>query len=183
MKLLYASLTVAALALGCAGPEVHFDYDLHANYAAFRTFDWYAAPKGAAKPGERNPMMDARVRRAVEAEFAAKGLRKETSADPDFLVTYYPTYHRVRHGRVHLGIGLGMGPVGVGVAAPVAGGTRGAVGSIILEIQDFKTHQQVWRAVAADVLDDTLSPEDAEADVNRAVKRMLARFPPSTPAS
>jgi hypothetical protein len=181
MKVLITVLAAAALTVGCGYPEVRYDYDLHANYAGFHTFDWYAAPK-EAKAGHRNPMMDARVTRAVEAEMASKGIRRETAADPDFYLTYYPAYEPVHRSRVHVGLGFGMGPVGVGVAAPVSGAPRGAVGSIVLEVQDFKTHQMVWRAVAKDILDESLSPEDAEADIAKAVKKMLTKFPPATAA-
>jgi len=180
MRMTYAFLTVLALATGCAGPKVNFDYDARASYAAFKAWDWYAAPKGA---GAANPINDTRVRRAVEAELAAKGFRRETSADPDFYVLYQANYGPKRTGRGHVSVGLGMIPVrglnlGVGVAGPIAGGRKGRVGSILLEVKDARSQQVVWRAEAEDVLDDALSPEEADQDVAAAVKKMLEKFPP-----
>lgn len=183
MKILCACFAI--LALGCSGPEVRYDYDAKASYAAFHRYDWYAPPPAARPQGPRSPFMDARVRRAVESELAARHFLRETSADPDFLVVYYPVY-RLRggaRGAMSFGMAFGgfRGPgVGVGVAAPLEGGTRGMVGSIVLEIEDGKTHQLVWKAVAEDVLDDSASPEAASQDVTEAVRKMLGRFPPSS---
>jgi hypothetical protein len=57
------------------------------------------------------------------------------------------------------------------------------VGSIVLEIKDFKSQQIIWKAQAEDVLDDTGTPEDSDQDVAAAVKKMLMRFPPTASAS
>jgi hypothetical protein len=164
--------------MGCAGPDIHFDYDVKANYQSYHAYDWYAAPKTA--PG--NPLLDQRVRRAVEAELALRGFKREITADPEFLVTYYPAFAARRRSRGAFSIGLGMGgPVGLGlgIAAPLTARSAGQVTSIVLEIQDFKTHQLIWKAAAADVLDGTEGPEDADAAVAEAVKKMLKRFPPT----
>jgi hypothetical protein len=184
-------LIVLGLALGCAGPAVQFDYDSKVDYASYHTYDWYAPSRGAQAlaGGAPNPLMDTRVRRAVEAQLAVRNFRRETTGDPDFLVTYYPVYQR-RFSRTHVGFGLGLGMgvargvgVGVGVSGP-AGEARpaGGIGSIVLEIQDYKTHQLVWKATAEDVLDASDTPEGSDEDVAVAVKKMLAKFPPTPKA-
>ena len=189
MKALWSSLAVLGLFLGCSGPALHFDYDSKANYSSYHSYDWYAASKGAQSrgAGASNTLVDTRVRRAVEAELAARNFRKETTADPDFLVTYYPVYLPRTGRRPHVGIGLGLGGrgmgLGVGVGAPIGPRPSGQIGNNVLEIQDYKTHLLVWKAVAEQVLDDTDTPEDAELDVARAVKKMLEKFPPASARS
>jgi hypothetical protein len=183
MRRLTLGAAALVLGLGCAGPQLHFDYDAQASFGTYHAYDWYVAPKGA-QAGGGSPIVDARVRRAVDTELAARGFRRETAADPDFLVVYYPIYEARRGHRPRVGIGLGLGGfrgvgLGVGVNAPVGPAPRGTIGSIVLEIQDFKTHQLVWKAEASDVLDDHDSPEDADIEVNRAVQKMLKRFPPT----
>jgi len=178
MKMLASSLAVLALTLGCAGPEIHYDYDAKATFQNYRTYDWYAPAKGDKTRGAgQNPIADTRVRRAVETELDARKIRKETSADPDFLLTYYPVYQARKGHRARLGMGLGLPGLGVGVSAPVGAKPTGKIGSIVLEVQDFKTHTLVWKAVADGVLDDTETPEDADQSVAEAVKKMLKRFP------
>jgi hypothetical protein len=186
MRILTASLACILLTLGCSGPDIHYDYDAKARFPDLHSYDWYAAdpPAQAQAWGVKNPFMDARVRRAVESVLAQKHFQKETAADPDFLVTYYPVYgpRRVEPGRVGVGMAFGFrGPgLGVGVAGPVGGpDPHSAAGSIVLEIKDARTRALLWKAEAEDVLDASESPEEADHDVAVAVKRMLDRFPPS----
>jgi len=166
--------------LGCSGPAVQYDYDAKTNFSAYRTYDWRAAP-GAA-PGKAagfdNSIMNGRVRRAVETELAAKGFRKETAADPDFLVIYHPVGRATRARRAHVGMGFGFGPLGLGVAAPVGEPQVQTEGSIVLEVEDFRTGTQVWRATAEGVLQGSDSPEEADSNVAEAVHSLLKRFPP-----
>jgi len=179
-SMLVAGMMAAALAglTGCSGPEVHYDYDLKAEFAGYHSWDWLAPAKGGPRGGFDNAIMAGRVTRAVEAELAAKGLRRDTGLAPDLLVTYYPVGTVTRAHRVHLGLGLGIGPLGVGVGAPVGNGHREALGSIVLEMQDYKTRAVVWKATAEDVLRDSDSPEEADAAVTTAVRSLLKRFPP-----
>lgn len=181
MRLLWVSLTIMGLGLGCAGPDLHFDYDVRANYQALHSFDWYAPTRAeqAQARGVQNAIMDKRVRQSVEAELALKNFKRELNADPDFLVTYYPIYQFRQGHRAHIGIGIGLPGMAVGVGAPVGSRPTGAVGSIVLEVQDFKTHQMIWKGTAAEVLDDTETPEDSDQDVAKAVKLLLAKFPPT----
>ncbi|MDR3671722.1 MAG: DUF4136 domain-containing protein [Holophaga sp.] len=180
---LFRSMMVAGVLAGlagCAGPEVHYDYDAKANFAGYQTYDWLAAPKRAAARGGAfdTAIMNNRVKRAVGAALAAKGYRLETGADPDFLVSYYPVRKGDRSHQVHLGLGLGMGPMGVGVGAPVGSRHAESVGSMVLEIQDFRTKTVVWKATAEKVLESSDSPEEADDAVKSAVTGMLKKFPP-----
>lgn len=167
-----------ALVLGCSGPRTHFDYDAKAFYVQYKSFDWKLAPKAAKSA---NPLADTRVRRAVESQLVAKGFRREPTADPDFLVSYYPTYEKVQGRGGRIGVGIGLSPVpglGIGLGTAVGGRRRKVVGSIVLEIEDFKSKQLVWRAIAEDVLHEDARPEEAEQDVAEAVKALLDKFPP-----
>jgi len=180
---LYRSLMVTGVLAGlmaCAGPAVQYDYDVNANFSAYKTFDWLAAPRGEAAKGAGfdNAIMNARVRRLVAAGLAAKGFRQETSADPDFLVIYYPVSQRDRPKQVRLGLGMGLGPLGIGVNAPVGDRRGESYGSLVLEVQDFRSKAVVWKATAERALEGSDSAEEAEAAAKAAVDGMLKRFPP-----
>jgi hypothetical protein len=170
------------LLAGCAPYTVKFDYDSHASYASYKTYDWYAASKKAQgkSDGVENPIMDRRVRSAVERGLAAKGFRMEKTGEPDFLVTYYPVY---RHGTVYTTTTLGTGwgwyrPWGYGVGTQFTEARAFREGTIVLEIVDNKTNQLIWQAAAEGALTGLDDPEDAEQQVGAAVTQMLARFPP-----
>jgi hypothetical protein len=175
-------MVTSALAglVACSGPQVNYDYDVKANFAAYKTFDWRPAPgKGAAKGGVfDNAIMDSRVQRAVVAKLEAKGFHQAAGAEPDFLVTAYPIRQGEKSHQVHLGMGFGLGPLGLGVGAPVGDRHADALGSIVLEVQDFRSRAVVWRATAVKVLQASDKPDESEDAVKDAVSSMLKRFPP-----
>lgn len=170
-----APLALALLA-GCAPFTVRHDYDTHFAYAQLKTWDWYAAPRNAQDKaaGVQNPIMDRRVRANVEQQLATKGFRQEKTGEPDFLVTYYPVYHR--------GMAMTTTTMGFGWRWGWGSSYTEAVpyqeGSIVIEIADNKSHTLLWRGVAEGALTGLDDPEDAETQVAAAVKAVLARFPP-----
>lgn len=178
--ILPAALGLAVLT-GCAPYTVRADYDTTANYAAYKTFDWYAASKYAKgkTDGGASAIMDRRVRHAVEKQLLAKGFQRNTKADPDFLVTYYPVY---RNRRVvtttNVGGGWGWRPFHYGVNSAVSEVRDIKEGSIVLEIVDYKTNELIWQSVADGALTDLRTPEDADEVVNDAISRMMEKFPP-----
>jgi len=174
---------VVALAVltGCAPFTVKYDYDAQAHFEQFRTYDWYAAsPKAKGKAeGVANPIMDRRVRSAVARELAARGLKQEQAGEPDLLVTYYPVYsHRALVTSTGFDSGWGYRPFGLGMGTRVTEVRPYQEGSIVLELVDNKTNQLIWQAAAEGALTGLEDPQEAEEQVGKAVKALLARFPP-----
>jgi hypothetical protein len=177
----FVPIPLLAILAGCTPFYVNYDYDPHASFAAFKTYDWYAAsPRAKGTPGEsNNPIMDRRVRRIVERELAARGYRRLETGEPDFLLTYYPVYRsRIVGSYTAMGGGWGWGrPWGYGV-----GGFQELrayrEGSMVLEVVESKSNLMVWQAVADGALTGLDDPQDAEEQVTLAVRRMLAKFPP-----
>jgi len=182
MKSLRPLLTAGALAIlaACSSPAVHVDYDAGAAFPAYRTYAWRIAPDSHPGRGFETIIVDGRVQRAVDTELAAKGYTHQGAwADPDFLVIYRPRPEGTRSQQVHLGLGLRLGPLGIGLGGPVGDPHRLAVGGILLEIEDFRSQAVIWKAAAAGALQESDSPEEAEADVTAAVHTMFRRFPPT----
>jgi hypothetical protein len=173
----FALVPALALLAGCSNFYVKYDYDPHARFQAFKTYDWYAAStKG--KADSNNPIMDRRVRRIVEREMAAKGFRRQEAGAPDFLLTYYPVY-RSRIVQSYTAMGPGWGrPWGYGVGSGFQEVHAFREGSMVLEVVDNKSNLMVWQAVADGALTGLDDPQDAEEQVTLAVRKMLARFPP-----
>lgn len=180
MRVLPLSAALLSLAMlgACRGYNVTYDYDVTASYAKYKTFDYYTSKKGT---GGTTSLMDKRVRAAVEKELQAKGFTMDTKADPDFLVTYYPvvTNHKVRT-TVRSGWGWGWGyrPFygGMGVSSSQVHNYK--EGTIVIEIVDFKSNQMIWQGAAAGALTGLNNPEDADEVVPKAVRDILAKFPP-----
>ena len=168
-----------ALLTGCSTIYVKYDFDPHAGFAAFKTYDWYAASAKAQgkSDGVSNPIMDRRVRRIVERELAARGYQLQQSGEPDFLLTYYPVYRNRIVSTYSGGYGWGR-PWGYGPGIGFQEVQAFREGSMVLEVVDNKTNQMVWQAVADGALTGIEDPQDAEERVTLAVKKMLENFPP-----
>lgn len=180
-RLLPALLAPLALMTAC-GYRVHYDYDITQapGFARYKTFDWYATSKRGNK-GKDEGFMDKRVEAMVEKELQLKGFQQEKSADPDFLITWYPVY-RNRRVRTTTRVGVGYGgwrrPWGYGVGTSFSQVNTYREGSVVIEIVDFRSNQLVWQGGASDVLTGFDNPEDANEAVGRAVHQILANFPP-----
>ena len=178
MRALPLATALLSLALlgACSSYQVTYDYDVTASYGRYKTFDYYTSKKGT---GGTTSLMDKRVRAAVEQELKAKGFAMETKADPDFLVTYYPIVkNRKVRTTVRSGWGWGYRPLygGVGVSSSQVRNYK--EGTIVIEIVDFKTNQMIWQGAAAGALTGLENPEDANEVVPKAVRDILAKFPP-----
>lgn len=184
MRILRLFMVLAGLMLlsACRPYSVNYDYDARANYASYKTFDWYASNKKAQGKANKveNTLMDKRVRNAIERELLAKGFKREASADPDFLVTYYPIYHdRKVRTYTHVGWGWGWRPFGVGMGTTMANTRHYREGTIVIEVVDFKNNELIWKSAAEGALTGLDNPEDAEEIVSSAVNHMLENFPPN----
>ena len=170
------------LFVACARAQIKYDYDARAGYASFKTYDWMAAPKRAKEKAGKvdNPIMERRVKGAIERELSAKGFRLEATADPDFLVTYYPIYKdRYYRTATHVGLGWGYRPWwGMHTGTVISSQRSYTEGTIVVEIVDFRTNQLIWHGAAVGALTGIETPEDAEEAVNREVPRLLEEFPP-----
>jgi hypothetical protein len=174
---LAAALLPLVLLAGCSSYRVTYDYDVTASYARYKTFDYYTSKKKGT--GGTTGLMDKRVRAAVERELQAKGFVLETQADPDFLVTYYPVVQERRYRTTtRVGWGWGYRPFYGGVGTSVSQVHKYKEGTIVIEIVDFKTNQMIWQGAAAGALTGLDTPEDADEVVPRAVRDILAKFPP-----
>ena len=175
-----AALLSLALLGGCAGYDIRYDFDASAPYARYKTFDWYTAKKGT---GGTTSLMDKRVRAAVQAELQTKGFKLDAQGDPDFLVTYYPVVQdkKVRTTTTRVGVGTGWGakPLNARVGLSTSQVRHFKEGTIVVEIVDFRSNQLVWQGSATGALTALKNPEEANEVIPKAVRDILAKFPPN----
>jgi len=173
-----------ALLTACSGYTVKTDYDPAVAFASYKSFDWYAASKRAKGKGSgTDPLMDKRVRVSVQTVLEAKGFRQEKVAEPDFLVTYYPIYQNKKYRTTTtFGGGYGWGRrqwgYGVGTHFSTSQVHNYREGTIVLEIVDSRSNQLVWQGVAEGALVNFANPEEAQEEINKAVRDLLTNFPP-----
>ena len=176
-------LTVLALFTGCSGIEVSQDYDVAADFTNLKTFDWYLAEQ--KKTGDLrvdNPLLDSRIRKAVDRSLAKKGYQRLSKGTPDFYVEYkYAILTRIGSERVSTGIGFGFG--GSGSFGAVGIGTGNEVreydeGMLVIDITDTKNGKLLWRGTGTRRVSRHSDPEKITKEVNESVEKILAQFPP-----
>lgn len=169
---------VVLLAAGCSSVRVSHDFDSQVNFADLRTYSWMAAPESPSetiqKELEKNTLVEGRVKRAVNEQLAAKGLR-ETAQDPDFLVAFH-TGVQDKTDIQSWGYGYGYwGMRGGGVST-----INYQEGTLILDFIDPKTENLIWRGVGKKVVSERTRPEKSEKEISNAVEKILKKYPPSS---
>jgi hypothetical protein len=169
-----ALLAAASAAEPPASPEtrVKVDYDKKVDFKKYRTFEWVPFQEPVS-----NPANHLRITRAVERELLARGLaRAEPGGTADVFVHYdakvekkrlrttsgpsEPTWQTTPDQKWTVSIEL----------------TKAEVGTLALELWDGQDRRVVWRAQESEVL---RSPDQTEEQINEAVKRLLAAYPPA----
>ena len=157
------------LARGAAAQDVNYDYDRHADFAAYRTYAWVGGTALAA-----DGLNHARIVAAVDSQLAMKGLAQEDSAAiPDLQVFYQVGLRQDLEFDGYDNYGPPPGGPSRGRAKPVL------VGALVVSMIEAKSHSMVWRAAAAKDLDLGQSPEQWERSVNKAVEKMFKHYPES----
>jgi len=161
--------------VSCATYGVKHDYDLQANFAEFKTFDWMQVPEKA----DIDSLILQRVKNAVNAELKAKGLTL-SSNNPDFLIAE----HLGKMNKVRVtDWGYGYSAYGRYGRSWGSGGIsthQYEEGFLILDFVDAKTKKLIWRGSANAEVQNVNTPEKSEALINAAVKAILKKYPPSS---
>jgi len=185
---------LALLAAGCSTYQVQTDFNPQFIGTAWHTYAWMqqepvTAPEGTAAFG--NPINQHRVRAAIEAEFAAKGLtRVEDVALADGVVRYaIGTRDRLYWSDPYWGVGMGWG-WGWG-GWPYGYGGYGGYGSLnygpysvtearlAVDLFDAKTHEAVWHGTVS-LESSKLSGDAAASEIGKAVHVLMQYYPPGS---
>lgn len=145
--------------LGCSR-TVRYNYDPLAIFPATATWAWNDARNILpAHPSMKTLHVDRIFREVVEDAFAQRG------------------YEMVPRGseaeyEVHYEIGLGM---------QVGGKQRPAVATASIELTEIATGRRVWVGFMKTNVDVALSEEQRRNRLEREMRKILRRFPPSQP--
>jgi len=188
------SLLLGSLAAvtGCAGLQVHTDYDSALDFSNFETFAWLEAPvlttasdgvtDVEVNPFAVNSMLDARVRAAVERELDREGYRPAPDgATPSFQLQY----HVILKDKTRISTTAGPyygGYWGAGRYGGFAGSTQSfdyQEGTLIIDLVDPETQRIAWRGWAVGNNREGYYDEERVAKVVNAI---LSEFPPGDAA-
>ena len=167
-----AAALLLALAAGiAAGASVSANYLPESDFSGYHTYRWVAVegPEGAQT---LDSITEQQVKRAVDTQLAAKGWTRTDAAEADAYVGFQLATEQRQHISVYGGYGWGWHG-GTSVTE-----TTSTYGTLILDVYDPKLKSLVWRGTASDTLRAKSSPEKRQARLDKAVKKLLAKFPP-----
>lgn len=165
-------LLAGALLLPSIGlsQKVRFDYDHGADFSRYKTYRMVKI----AENSQVNQLTDQRILSALEENLAKRGLmRVETGGD--LLVGYQGSvttetqYTTFNDGFGYYGWGAGFG-TSTTTASTIP------IGSLTVDMMDPARKQLVFRVTASDTMSD--KPEKNAEKIQKAVKKMMEKFPP-----
>src|SRR5246127_2709961 len=160
-------------ALGAAfAQQVKTDFDHQANFSQYKTYSWQEI-----KPG--HSLWDARIKRAVDAQLAAKGWTRVDSGG-DVAIVAIKTSHTERTLQTFYdGIGGGWGWGGFGGFGESTTTEQDyKEGTLVVDLYDAKTKQLIWRGSAEDMVSN--KAEKNEKNLDKGVAKMFKKFPPDS---
>lgn len=173
MRLSGRRMALLAVVVGfsaCSGITTSADYDRAVDFSSFKTYAWKDV-----EPSQ-NALLEGRIQRAVDATLASKGLRRVDDSPDLWVVEHTRLTREIRIDTYNAGWGYGWGwRRGPGVAAI----SEIPVGNLFIDLVDANRRQLVWRATASKTLDPGASPETRERNINEAVRKMFAAYPPA----
>ena len=180
------ALLMVVFALGvvrASAQDVRYDFDKDKDFSKYKTYKWVPI-KGADQPDE---LTAKRIMSAVDTELATKGLTKTDSDNADLLVGYQTAIGTEKQ-YTSYNTGWGYGPgwgggwygYGGGMSSTTTYGSTSTVyvGQLDLSMYDPVAKQLVWRGVATKTLDPKAKPEKKEKNINKAVQKLLKKYPP-----
>jgi hypothetical protein len=174
------SLTAsAALALGCASISANSEFDPDADYASYQTYDWMPSESRRVDLRARDPLVDQRIRDAIERELGAKGLQKVSSGDPDVRIGYLLVLEEsVDAQTIYTGAAPDWQYRSYGPGTTTQQTRLLTTGTLLIDVFDVGKNEMVWRGVAEGQVKEIQDPEKRRARINEAVGKILAQFPP-----
>lgn len=174
--LLVATAAAALVTAGCSGISTTTDWDRTVDFSGFTTYSWIVTQGEAT-----NDITNNRIKAAIDAGLAARGLRKVDSG-ADLAVGYQvSTDQQTSYTTMSTGWGTGWGGGwggGWGMGTSQTTQQTWNVGTIVLAMFEYAGQTMVWTGTASADIDGNRSPEDREDQINSAVTKMLSDFPP-----
>ena len=171
MKTLSAVLTGCLLVSlsGCATLKVETDYDQDIKFSDYKSYRWVVT-KDKNDPLLKNPLVDKRVRSAVNQVLASNGFNESRDA-PDFFVAYHITskervdYRDFDYG--HWSDSYSNHTVDM---------RNYTESTVTLDIVDGKTYRLAWRGWATGP---SSGVSESSEKINQSIARILEQFPPA----
>jgi len=176
--LLLAVLSILSLT-GCSSIKSSYDYDSRFDFSTIKTWQWDKQP--SAEFAQSNPLVHARIVKAIEGALKQKRLNSGTPADVK--ISYAIRIEKkLSSSGISTGIGMSVGSSNRGHISLNSGNQlkQTTEGTLVIDVISIPGEALLWRGTATrSVSHASDSPEKSQASINEVVKKLLDNFPPS----
>lgn len=179
------SLVVLSFIVGCSTIQVKSDFNQKTDFSRLKTYRWLS---NKDKPSDdiriNNEFVINAVRAAVEKVMQGKGYTRVDNDQADFVIAWFGAIEQKIQSE---NIDHFYAPYGYGTlyrnpqwnSQPTTINVREyEQGSLIFDFLDPKSHTLLWRGIGSDKLKDNQSESQVTQNLNAAVAKILAGFPP-----
>lgn len=169
-------LVGTALVAACSSITTSADFDPSTDFSKYKTYSWKDVEP------MQNQLAEARIKAAVDSALASKGLRKVESDSDLWVVVHARLSKETQISTYNSGWGYGgwggyrWGAGGGGMSTSTV--NEIPVGNLTIDLVDASKKQMVWRGEASKTLDPSASPETKQKNIDEAVQKMFAGYPP-----
>ncbi len=176
---------------GCSTYSVVTDYDSSFPFTSYKTYQWAddAAAQSSNNVLATNPLAVKRIKSSVDQELATKGYVLNSNKPVDFTVSLFarvqdrerytlpPMSFSYHHGYYHNRFGHNrFGMYDPYWPAPYVSYYK--EGTLVIDVTDQKSNELAWRGIAQGILKNYDTGKEMQQDIDGAVTKILAEFPP-----
>lgn len=168
---------------GCSSIEVSQDYEPGSDFRNLKSYAWKSETQ--EKTGNVNvdsPLVDNRIRNAIEKTLSNKGFIKTNADVVDFKVRYSFTISKKTLSRpVNTGVGFGfghyrsMGVIGIQTGAQIDEYDEGL---LVIDFLQPDNNLILWRGKSTREVETHTTPHEMIQETDQSVEKTLAQFPP-----
>jgi Domain of unknown function (DUF4136) len=178
-----AGLLALIIFTACSTVKVSQDYSPDVDFSTLKKFNW--KKKEQKKTGDAridNPLLNTRIRNAVEHYLAEKGHQKASNGNPDFYVSYeYMIESKIVSDNSSVGFGVGRSSRGRygGLSLSSGGGvSERDEATMLIDFTDAATANLTWRGTGTRRTSQHLTPKQKDQEIKELVEKILNQFPP-----
>lgn len=174
-------LLFAAILGSCSSIKTGYDYDKQASFDSYKTYGYTEdVAKLPIQELNRNRMIE-----AIDREMSARGFTK--SDNPDVLLDIHVKAEQKRDATATTTGGAGMygySPwrygYGGGFTTTDINVNEYVEGTVFINMVDRSADRMVWQGRATKVVNEDLSPEKREKNINTGVAAIFEHYPPKS---
>lgn len=164
-------LILIVLVSSCASIHVDYDYDKQADFAQYKTYNYYSDLDTGLSPLDTKRLLN-----VLDAALSNKGMTP--SENPDFFINIQSVeYENDQRSSIGVGVGGSGRNVGGGISVGIPISDSNLKREIIFDFID-DNKGLFWQAVAQSQYRPNADPDTREANLKAVVDKVLLGYPP-----